>query len=84
MKKAYIDGLLHDCAKCLNKDEMLKIAQNIGLEENELNNFKVIHAPVSAYIAETEFCIKDENILSSIRWNTLGSLDMTDFEKIIF
>ena len=45
---------------------------------------KTLHAPVSAYIAQHEFGVVDEEILSSIRWHTLGKIDMSDFEKIIF
>jgi len=82
--KAYIAGLLHDCAKCFDKDKMLKIADKINLDEKERVNFKVLHAPVSAYVAENEFKIKDDEILSSIRWHTLGRLNMSVFEKIIF
>lgn len=83
-EKAYIAGLLHDCAKCLKQEEMIEIAQHLNLDKQEMINFKVIHAPVSAYVAQKEFSIKDEEILSSIRWHTLGKLNMSDFEKIIF
>ncbi len=83
-EKAYIAGLLHDCAKCFKKDEMLKIAKTLKLEKGELENFKVLHAPVSAYIAKTEFKIEDQEILSAIRWHTLGNICMSDFEKIVF
>ena len=47
-------------------------------------NYKTLHAPVSAYIAEKEFGVTDKEILSAIRWHTLGKLNMTDFEKIVF
>ena len=36
------------------------------------------------YIAEKEFGITDPEILSAIRWHTLGKVEMSDFEKIIF
>jgi len=83
-KKAYVAGLLHDCAKCLDEEHMLKIAEEINLDKEEFVNYKVLHAPVSAYVAQAEFGITDEEILSSIRWHTLGKKDMTLFEKIIF
>ncbi|MDD3435798.1 MAG: bis(5'-nucleosyl)-tetraphosphatase (symmetrical) YqeK [Candidatus Gastranaerophilales bacterium] len=83
-KRAYIAGLLHDCAKCLDPEKMFDIAKELHLKEGELTNPKVIHAPVSAYIARTEFGIEDEEMLSAIRWHTLGKLDMTLFEKIIY
>ena len=84
-EKAYIAGLLHDCAKCFTNEKLLEIIkQNLNVEECELLNYKTLHAPVSAYIAENEFGVSDKEILSAIRWLTLGRVDMTDFEKIIF
>lgn len=83
--KAYLAGLLHDCAKCFSNEKLLDIIhQHLDVEECEMLNYKTLHAPVSAYIAETEFNIIDKEIISAIRWHTLGKLNMTDFEKIIF
>lgn len=83
--KAYLAGLLHDCAKCFPKEKLLDIInKNLDVEESEMLNYKTLHAPVSAYIAQKEFKINDKEILSAIRWHTLGKLDMSDFEKIVF
>lgn len=83
--KAYLAGLLHDCAKCFPNEKLLDVIhKHLDVEECEMLNYKTLHAPVSAYIAETEFKITDKEILSAIRWHTLGKLDMTDFEKIVF
>ena len=83
--KAYLAGLLHDCAKCFETDKLLEIIKNnLDVEENELMNYKTLHAPVSAYCASKDFGICDNEILSAIRWHTLGKKDMTTFEKIIF
>lgn len=85
-KKAYTAGLLHDCAKNFEIDEMFNIIRlhipDIG--DCELENHKTLHAPVSAYIAQKDFGVEDGEILSAIRWHTLGKIDMTKFEKIIF
>lgn len=83
-QKSYLAGLLHDCAKCFKKEDMIKIAKDLNLEDSEFLNFKVLHAPVSAYIARKELGIEDAEILSAIRWHTLGKMCMTTFEKIIF
>ncbi len=84
-EKAYLAGLLHDCAKCFSNEKLLDIIhKNLQVEECEMLNYKTLHAPVSAFIAETEFNVTDKEILSAIRWHTLGKLDMTDFEKIVF
>lgn len=84
-EKAYIAGLLHDCAKCFSNEKLIEIINtHLKVEECEMLNYKTLHAPVSAYISETEFEVNDKDILSAIRWHTLGKLDMTDFEKIVF
>ena len=84
-EKAYLAGLLHDCAKCFSTEKLLEIINaNLDVEDAEMQNYKTLHAPVSAYYAEKEFGVCDKDILSAIRWHTLGKLDMTDFEKIVF
>ena len=84
-EKAYLAGLLHDCAKCFSKEKLLDIIKkHLNVEESEMLNYKTLHAPVSAYIAKTEFNVEDKEILSAIRWHTLGRLEMSDFEKIVF
>ena len=84
-KKAYVAGLLHDCAKCFDNEKLLEIINNnLEVDENELMNYKTLHAPVSAYCANRDFGVCDDEILSAIRWHTLGKKDMTNFEKIIF
>lgn len=86
VEKAKIAGLLHDCAKCFSNEKLLEIIQKhmSNIEECELLNYKTLHAPVSAYLAEKEFNISDKEVLCAIRWHTLGRCDMSDFEKIIF
>lgn len=85
-EKAYTAGLLHDCAKCLNPEKMIEIIKNYmpEVDQCEFSNKKTLHAPASAYIAKNEFKVKDEEILSAIRWHTLGKAQMSEFEKIIF
>ncbi len=85
-KKAELAGLLHDCAKCLTVEDLKKyIKENIkNVEEGELKNYKTFHAPVGEYFAKNKFKIDDEEILSAIRWHTLGRVNMSLFEKIIF
>lgn len=84
-EKAYLAGLLHDCAKCFSNEKLIEIIQqHLQVEECEMLNYKTLHAPVSAYIAEKEFNVTDKEILSAIRWHTLGKLEMSNFEKIVF
>lgn len=86
VEKARLAGLLHDCAKCFPNEKLLDVIhKNIpDVQDCELLNYKTLHAPVSAFLAENQFNVKDNEILDAIRWHTLGRCEMTDFEKIIF
>ncbi len=83
-EKAYLAGLVHDCAKCFDKNKTNEILKNLELVCGEYDNPKTHHAPVGAYFAKKEFGIQDDEILSAVRWHTIGKPDMTLFEKIIF
>ena len=85
-EKAKTAGLLHDCAKCFSNEKLLQIIEEkiTNIEKSELVNYKTLHAPVSAYISLNDFGVNDEEILSAIRWHTLGRVGMSNFEKIIF
>ena len=83
-EKAFFTGLIHDCAKCMQKEESLEILKTLPLCEGEMENPKTHHAPVGAYVARKEFGVEDEEILSAIRWHTIGKINMSLFEKIIF
>ncbi len=85
-ERAYVAGLLHDCAKCFSTEKLLEIIDknNLDVDPIEKMNYKTLHAPVSAYVAKIEFGVTDEEILSAIRWHTIGKLNMSDFEKIIY
>ncbi len=82
VEKAQVAGLLHDCAKCISNEELEEFKD--CFDESEKLSCKTWHAPVGEIIAKRDFGVTDEEILSSIRWHTIGKKDMTDFEKIIF
>ena len=81
---SYFTGLIHDCAKCLPNNEMQKALSECVLVCGEADNPKTHHAPAGVVIAKKEFGVNDEEILSAIRWHTIGKLNMSLFEKIIF
>ena len=84
-EKAYLCGLIHDCAKCFSNDELKNVICDCkDLCNGELINPKTYHAPAGAILAKNELGICDEEILSATRWHTLGKIEMSDFEKIIF
>lgn len=86
VEKARLAGLLHDCAKCRDKDELKMLIDENNLDEDNCcaGSYKVWHAPVSAFLAQRDFGIGDKEILSAIKWHTMGKLNMTLLEKIVY
>lgn len=83
-KKAEIAGLLHDNAK--NMDNIYERCRDleVELDEFEMRNSRLVHAKLGAETAKCEFGISDSEIISAIRWHTVGKPDMSLLEKIIF
>lgn len=86
MERAYIAGLLHDSAKCMEHEKKIRICNenNIPVTDFELANPFLLHGKVGAYIARKKFKIKDQEILDAITWHTTGRPGMCTLEKIIF
>lgn len=85
-KKAYIAGLLHDCAKGMSEADQLKYAVDNGIDLTscEKDNPKLVHAQIAPHIAENAYGICDSEILNAIRFHTTGMPEMTMLEKIVF
>ena len=84
--KAYIAGILHDCAKCLPKEKMFSEVEkyNIKLDKITQNATQLIHAPLGALYAKMKYGVNDESILSAIKYHTTGKVNMSTLDKIIF
>ncbi|MFT4412709.1 bis(5'-nucleosyl)-tetraphosphatase (symmetrical) YqeK [Fredinandcohnia humi] len=84
-KKAEIAAIFHDYAKFRPKEEMSQILLDQNMPSDLLvHNTELWHAPVGAYLVQTEVGIHDEEILDAIRYHTSGRQDMTMLEKVIF
>lgn len=86
VEKAVVAGLLHDCAKQIDRDVQVKMCDEYGVELDDIKreNTALIHAELGAYLAENEFGITDSEILGAIKYHTLGRAGMTDLEKILY
>lgn len=87
VEKALIAGYLHDCAKHLSEEELVKTCKknDIPVSETELKNpSALLHGKVGAFFAREKYDVEDEEILSAIRFHTTGHPDMTKLEKIVF
>jgi predicted HD superfamily hydrolase involved in NAD metabolism len=85
-EKAYLAGLLHDCAKYPSpiKEENKLIEYKPEIDPLTLICRPVLHAPLGAAVAEAEYGISDREILNAIRFHTTAREDMSLLEKIIY
>lgn len=86
IKKAYLAGLLHDIAKNIPKEEILRQSRekNVPLDDFEWENSHLIHPKLGSVICRERFGIDDDDILNAISWHTLGRVGMSDLEKIVY
>lgn len=86
IKKAKIAGLVHDCAKNMNDDQLLNIALNheIRIDEVCQESPQLIHGAVGAVLANEIMGISDEEILNAIAYHTTGRKNMSMLDKIIY
>lgn len=86
MERAYIAGLLHDCAKCIPDAIKIQECHELGIEisEYENNSPYLLHAKLGAYYAKHLYHIEDTEICSAIQWHTTGQAAMTRLEEIVY
>ncbi|MEW5691835.1 MAG: bis(5'-nucleosyl)-tetraphosphatase (symmetrical) YqeK [Candidatus Hydrogenedentota bacterium] len=84
--KAYISGLLHDCARDFNKEELRELIKKhkIRLDKYEQNISSVWHSIVGSVLAKKVYGIKDRDILKAIREHTTGSNRPGDLSILIY
>lgn len=85
-EKARIAGLLHDCAKDIDKALMPAMCEELGVELDTVKREQrsLIHADLGAKLVQTEFGVSDADVISAIRYHTLGKPNMTALEKILY
>ncbi len=84
--KAYMTGLLHDCAKYYTHEEQLSLCEKYGvrLTVTEIENPALIHGKLGAYLAKHRYGIDDEEILEAIRVHTVGKPAMSLLDRIVY
>ena len=86
LEKAKRAALLHDCAKCLPREEMFDLAEKAGYRISDIHRKRpdMLHAKVGSYLARVVYGEDDEDVLNAIRYHTTGRPHMSLLEKIIY
>jgi len=84
--KAFVAGLLHDNAKCIDGDKKIHLCEKykLPISEVERKNPELLHAKLGSCLAKKDYGIEDDDILNAISSHTTGRPDMSRLEKIIF
>jgi len=83
-EQAALAGLLHDCAKCMPLERMLKAAKHEEVDPVMKESKALMHAVAGRCVARDVYNVEDEAVLDAIRWHTTGRADMTALDKIIY
>ena len=86
LQQAMFAGLLHDCAKCIPADRQIHLCEknHILMREVERKNPHLLHANLGAFLAKTEYGIKDKTVLHAIEVHTTGAPNMGLLDKLLF
>jgi len=84
--KAYLAGLLHDCARDFKVEELKNYAISCKIKIDEVEQFHpiLLHAPVSACIAKEKFGVTDNEILQAIASHTVLNKSPKILDKILY
>ncbi|MBR0082143.1 MAG: nicotinate-nucleotide adenylyltransferase [Clostridia bacterium] len=77
-KQTRIAALLHDCAKYLPKEELLRRSTD------ETPILPVLHSEAGAQLAAEQYGVTDPAILRAIRLHTTGDAGMTKLDKVVY
>lgn len=85
-KKAYLAGILHDCAKCYDNEELFRHIDAYGIMVDDVckNSPGLLHGFVGAYELKSIYGIEDTQIYDAVYYHTIGKADMPLLTKIIY
>lgn len=81
--RAYLAGLVHDCARDLPEGVLLELVPPY-LREEVRSIPEILHAFAAPRLLEERFNLHDFKVLRAVRWHATGCEYMSSLEKIVF
>jgi predicted HD superfamily hydrolase involved in NAD metabolism len=77
-KRARLAALLHDAAREVDKEELLRVTEEDGLPVGEFERERpvLLHGPAAAEFARRDLGVEDAEVLEAIRAHTTGKPEM--------
>lgn len=85
-QRAYLAGLLHDCARDLTDEKLQRyVAEHkLKVKKYDLQYPTLLHAAVSADLAEKKYGIEDKEVLEAVQRHTAGGRNMLPIVKVVY
>ncbi len=85
-RRAYLAGMLHDIMKEDLPERQKQYVMDSGLSPDpaEIASKSLWHGIAGAYFVRRDLGIEDEEIISAIRYHTVGCARMSTLEKIVY
>jgi len=86
VNKAYVAGLLHDCAREFENEDLPAEAVKRGIKIGEVEKVAplLLHAYIGSKMVTEIYGVDDEEIVQAIYRHTVGARDMSALDKIIY
>jgi len=83
--KAYLAGLLHDCAKEFSNIRKRELCKHYKIKLDAVLNADIdlTHSILSAELARDDFKVYDAEVLRAIRYHTTGHKNMSVLDKVV-
>ena len=84
--RAWLAGILHDCAKGIPTDRQVAECDRLGvaLDPDTRALPQVVHGFLGERLARTDYGVEDGAVLRAIRLHTVGGPGMTALDKTVF
>jgi predicted HD superfamily hydrolase involved in NAD metabolism len=84
--RAALAAQSHDMARAMRPEELLRLASELGLNPNEVEQVApiLLHGPVAAALLAGRYGVEDEEVLAVARWHSTGRAGMSALEKVVF
>jgi predicted HD superfamily hydrolase involved in NAD metabolism len=84
--KVRLAALGHDLLRVTPREELLRLAGEMGIEPNEAERAQpvLLHGALAARMLSERFGIDDADVLNAFRYHTTGRAGMSEVEKVVF
>jgi predicted HD superfamily hydrolase involved in NAD metabolism len=85
-ERARLAALLHDTARELGKEELLRVTEEEGIAASELDLERpiLLHGPVAAELAHKDLGIEDAEVREAVRAHTTGEPGMGSLSLVLY